>query len=126
MIRHLTTWTPALAWAGVLFYLSSRQIHDAPGLVVPDEVAHLALYAVLGTTLAWARVRAATPPAHWILLACGLLYALSDEFHQSFVPTRTPAVGDLLADAVGLGLGYASSLVLLGRTGTSRIHGSHD
>jgi VanZ family protein len=29
------------------------------------------------------------------------LYAASDEFHQSFVPSRGPAVGDVLLDTEG-------------------------
>jgi VanZ family protein len=31
----------------------------------------------------------------------GSLYGVTDEWHQSFVPGRTPAADDLVADAVG-------------------------
>ena len=31
-----------------------------------------------------------------------LLYAISDEVHQSFVPTREPAVRDVLIDSIGI------------------------
>ena len=38
--------------------------------------------------------------AFWaVLLAVG--YGVTDEWHQSFVPGRTPELRDLLADAVG-------------------------
>lgn len=53
---------------------------------------------------------------HGWLLALGLLYALSDEWHQAFVPGRTPEAADWLADAVGLVAGYGTTWVLLGRT----------
>ena len=32
----------------------------------------------------------------------GFLYALSDEFHQSFVPGRTSELGDIIADWIGV------------------------
>ena len=34
-----------------------------------------------------------------------MLYAASDEFHQSFVPTRTPLVSDVLIDTAGGAIG---------------------
>jgi VanZ family protein len=30
------------------------------------------------------------------------LYAISDELHQSFVPGRTPSIGDVLIDGCGI------------------------
>jgi VanZ family protein len=35
-----------------------------------------------------------------VLLACAV-FAASDEFHQSFIKSRTPSVGDVLLDVVG-------------------------
>jgi VanZ family protein len=40
--------------------------------------------------------------AAWALSAA---YGVTDEWHQSFVPGRTPDVGDWLADAVGAAAG---------------------
>lgn len=37
-----------------------------------------------------------------IILMLGMIYALSDEFHQSFVPGRTSEIGDILADWIGI------------------------
>ena len=37
----------------------------------------------------------------WVL---ALLYSVTDEFHQSFVPGRHPAVADVLIDIVGAAL----------------------
>jgi VanZ family protein len=34
-----------------------------------------------------------------------VLYGLSDEWHQSFVPGRTPDVVDILTDAIGAAIG---------------------
>lgn len=43
---------------------------------------------------------------HWFYLAWGMacLYSVTDEFHQSFVPGRHPAVTDVMIDAAGAAL----------------------
>lgn len=40
-----------------------------------------------------------------ITLGIGVLYAISDEIHQSFIPDRTPLVGDVLIDSCGVMVG---------------------
>jgi VanZ family protein len=35
-----------------------------------------------------------------VVLFC-LLYGISDEFHQSFIPDRMPSILDLIADTAG-------------------------
>jgi len=37
----------------------------------------------------------------WISLLFIIMYSLSDEFHQSFVPTRTASIYDSLIDSLG-------------------------
>jgi VanZ family protein len=52
-----------------------------------------------------------------------VLYGLSDEVHQSFIPGRDASVGDVVADALGALLGAAAWVVgcrVLGRF-TSRV-----
>lgn len=68
------------------------------------KVAHLSEYGVL-TFLFF---RAWRGPAHgWSMLwarrafACCLAVAAIDEFHQSFVPSRTSKIQDVLIDACG-------------------------
>ena len=107
MIRILKAWGPAALWAAVLFYLSSRTWRSGlPSLGIDDAVAHFLLYGGLGLALAYGRSRASRTPPHRILFFAGVLFALSDEFHQGFVPGRTPSAGDLLADVAGLAAGY--------------------
>ena len=117
MRDRLTAWGPAAAWAGVLFFLSAIPGTNAPPLYFPgeDKVAHLALYAVFGAALAWGRVRSAQEGSAWPVLALGLLYGASDEWHQAFVRGRDPALGDLLADTAGVLLGYWLFSLVLGR-----------
>lgn len=85
-------------------------------LPVSDKVAHFGLFAVLGATLAWGRHRSGTTVAHGWLLLVGILYGMTDEWHQMYVPGRTPDPADWLADAFGVLMGYGTTWALLGRT----------
>ena len=40
------------------------------------------------------------------MILVGLLYGAIDEWHQAFVPHRIPSMGDWLADAAGVVVGY--------------------
>jgi VanZ family protein len=88
------------------------------------KAGHILEYFVLGV-LAW-RATAATP-ALWIrpeLLTVGLVLvvALSDEFHQSFVPSRTSALGDVGYDFFGGVMGLLLMLRLRNEPGTLPSH----
>jgi VanZ family protein len=104
----LSAWLPVVAWAAVIFALSS--IPDlGTGLGGWDlalrKIAHAAEYAVLGALLLRA-VGREVPAA-----ALGIAYAVTDEIHQSFVAGRQGRPLDVLIDAAGVLLG----VYLLGR-----------
>jgi VanZ family protein len=97
--RFLGLWLPVVAWAGLIFAFSS--VPDlGTGLggwdLVLRKIAHAAEYAVLGALLA----RAVSRPA--LAAALGVLYAVSDEVHQAFVPGRMGSPVDVAIDAVGV------------------------
>lgn len=48
-----------------------------------------------------------------ISFAIGALYAILDEIHQSFIPGRTPLVGDVLIDSCGVIVGIGIVLICL-------------
>lgn len=101
-MRLLRAWLPALAWAGAIFFLSSRsRLPEGPELIPHfDKVAHFGAYALLGLLLARA-VRATELPLA-AAVALGWLYGASDEWHQSFVPGRSVDAWDWAADALGV------------------------
>ena len=100
--RALSLWLPVVAWAGLIFVLSS--IPDlGTGLgtwdLVLRKVAHAAEYAVLGFLLLRALGRES------VALVVGIAYAASDELHQHVVPGRQGSPLDVLLDSVGVAVG---------------------
>jgi VanZ family protein len=108
LVRVAWWWGAVVAWAALIFALSS--IPDlGTGLggwdVALRKVAHAGEFAVLGFLLFRALGR--ERPA----LALGIAYAVSDEVHQHFVPGRIGSPLDVLLDAVGVVVG----VLLVGR-----------
>ena len=105
--RVLSAWLPVVAWAGLIFTLSS--IPDlGTGLgdwdLLLRKLAHAAEFAVLGVLF----LRAVERPALAFLLASA--YAVSDEIHQIFVPGRLGSPLDVLIDVAGVAVGIALAL----------------
>ena len=69
------------------------------------KAAHFTEYAILGWLAARAFATSSSQKLrrHWFLIALALvvLYALSDEFHQSFVASRTASIYDSFIDMSG-------------------------
>ena len=71
------------------------------------KAAHMTEYAVLALLYSHAlRLSGAKRPARYALLLC-LLYAATDEFHQSFVGGRGPSPVDVMIDTAGAALALA-------------------
>jgi VanZ family protein len=100
--RALTLWLPIVAWAALIFALSSIPSLSS-GLGTWDYVlrkcAHVTEFAVLGGLV----VRALDRELPAFLGA--FAYAASDELHQHFVRGRHASPIDLVIDAVGVTLG---------------------
>ena len=100
---------PALAWMGVIFALSHRStLPTPPGMVDSVSViGHFTVYFVLAILIWWVLATLPLSPllrylSAWVL---SVLYGLSDEWHQSFVPGRHPDLLDVLTDAIGAACG---------------------
>jgi VanZ family protein len=105
-VRHrwLLLWLPVVAWAALIFALSS--VPDlGTGLggwdLVLRKLAHAAEYAVLGALLLRATGRVG------VAFALGVAYSVSDEIHQTFVPGRAGKPLDVAIDALGVACGVA-------------------
>lgn len=101
---------PALAYMGLIFFLSSLTPDELRGAFrfgIPDKLFHAAGYGGLAATFYLAFVRAfRCDPRTGVRLAWlfAVAYGVTDEWHQGFVGGRVPSFGDLIADAVGAGL----------------------
>ena len=104
--RRFIFWLPALGWAGLIFFLSaqSQLPQVGPQFEAKDKIEHFAAYTVFWFCLLLPlRYGHRLSLARTIVLAFLITsaYGASDEFHQSFVPNRTPDVADWAADTFG-------------------------
>ena len=129
MRRFLKYWLPLLIWVCVIFLGSTDALsaeHTSrfivpfllwlkPGmspdrilfiLIVMRKSAHVSEYAILALLL-WRALRSdptlctkTSMLFGTVLFACAI-FAASDEFHQSFVKSRTPSVRDVMLDVGG-------------------------
>lgn len=146
--RWLGAWWPALAWAGVIFYGStdafsagrtSRFIGPVlrwlfPGIqeaaiatvqLVVRKGWHVTEYAILALLVARAirhQSPSLTPARQTVLgLLLAVAYAISDEFHQSFHPSRQGSPWDVLIDSAGALVGLTLAQVLARRMAAPRV-----
>jgi VanZ family protein len=111
-VRALAAWLPAIAVAAVIFALSAQpNLHVAEGTLdlVLRKCAHMAVYALLATACVRGLAYHGLPPRRQLAGAAVLaaLYAISDEFHQTFVPGRSGAPRDVAIDLIGIAAGLA-------------------
>ena len=99
---RLSAWLPVIAWAAVIFALSSIP-HLGTGLGTWDTIlrkgAHVTEYAILGLLLVRALGREL--PAFLV----GVAYAITDELHQHFVGGRHSSPIDVAIDSTGVLIG---------------------
>lgn len=98
---------PLLVASAGIFYFSS--LPQPPFVLTSfqwqDKVLHLAAYFAYGITIALAihvHQSISSNKKMTLIGLIGFLYALSDEYHQSFVPGRTSELGDIIADWIGV------------------------
>ncbi|MGO1651166.1 VanZ family protein [Senegalia sp. (in: firmicutes)] len=139
------SWLAVFIWMGIIFYLSAQPSGESSNLSsgISDFVlhiintifkgldfnidefhfiirksAHFTAYFILAT-LTLNALRRSEVYGHksiMIALVISIIYAASDEFHQSFVPGRGPAIKDVFIDTSGAISGllvYMVSLKLL-------------
>jgi VanZ family protein len=109
-----------------IFTLSSMStVPSLPGGLT-DHTGHFVGYGVLGGLalrgFAGARWQGVTSSAAWRSILISSIYGVTDEYHQTFVAGRSPAVDDWVADTAGAAV---AALVILGiarvrRSGANR------
>jgi VanZ family protein len=102
-------WVPAFLLMVIIFILSSFPGDSLPYFgywdVLLKKGGHALGYGLLGLAYFSALPRRLSFRYRWFLaLLMAVLFALSDEFHQSFVLGRTSSLGDILIDGFGAAL----------------------
>lgn len=98
---------PMITVMGIIFFLSGQpgDSLDLPDIPDLDKVLHVLAYGVLAITTLFTvpedKYRSKPFRVSLLVVLFCLLYGISDEFHQSFVPNRMPSVLDLVADTTG-------------------------
>ena len=91
-----------LALMGLIFYLSGQQQVGPELPAFTRIIAHFTEYAVLATLWIWALVPQFGRRGLVAAVAISVLYAASDEWHQSFIEGRDSDPLDLLIDCCGI------------------------
>jgi VanZ family protein len=119
MKRYLV-WLPAVVWAGFIFFISAqpKETFERFGLtgLLLSTMGHLLTYALLMLLVALALHYGSKIPTRFVLATAFViiaLYGLTDEYHQSFVPGRSPTPVDWLVDLAGAALVW----IILARRG---------
>lgn len=98
-----------MVWMAAIFALSSQpKLPQIPGfdcleqLDWNDKIKHVVGYGVLGA-LIWRAFDYSLPFRRkaWIVIGISVLYGVTDEIHQKYVPNRTCDFYDIVADAFG-------------------------
>ncbi|MFC1646422.1 VanZ family protein [Candidatus Omnitrophota bacterium] len=103
-------WLPVILYAGIIFCISSIPgPRLAKKLLLPDYFLHILEYLLFGFLLCRAiKVTKVNFSLRKVLISSlllAILYAVSDEFHQMFVPGRFASLSDLLCDGIGAIIG---------------------
>ena len=150
MKNFLKHWLPVLIWLGVIFLGSTDMLsaEHTSRFLVPflrwidpqisfatlnaiqfgiRKLGHLTEYAILAMLL-WRALRSGT---RWqvkmsiLFLVAALasaIFAASDEFHQSFVPSRTASPTDVMIDICGTLIGLSICWMFAKRRNSAEIN----
>jgi VanZ family protein len=113
-------WLPVIAWGGLIFCLSTSAFSAVNTATVIDPILRLILPGISAAAidvghmlvrkcahfteygiLFWLLIRGPMAERPYLALMLCVVYALSDEGHQAFVPGRTASLYDVALDSTG-------------------------
>jgi len=112
-MKFIRFWLPVILWMMVIFVFSSRQkvaLTDSYTLsFLFFKTLHIIEYAFLFIVSFRAFKNTSSFKLKYVFIAAFLftaLYAMTDEMHQLYVPTREGKVRDVIIDCIGGGVGW--------------------
>lgn len=106
--KRILSSLPTIIWMSLIFFLSSREnLPDLNKFILNfDKIAHFLVYFVLGIFLQFFFIinfdLKSKQLYYIIVISIGFTFALSDEYHQIFVPNREPDFYDLIFNFLGI------------------------
>lgn len=113
-MKRIVAWLPALVWMAVIFLLSARSSVKISQQETINflffKTLHVLEYTILCLfvyrAVMYETHRRATLRTFFLAYIISVLYAASDEIHQTMVPTREGHPRDVIIDAVGIILSW--------------------
>ncbi|MBI3956313.1 VanZ family protein [Candidatus Gottesmanbacteria bacterium] len=114
-MKFLRSWSPPIAWMIVIFLFSGRESMQVSDTQLINFLFFKTLHVIEYAILFILYVRAVGRRNITVAFLLTLLYAVTDEIHQLFVPTREGRTRDVIIDAIGATLAWISINNLLPR-----------
>jgi VanZ family protein len=140
-MNRILSWSAVILWSVLIYSMSAQPAAVSNGLskgmteviiehaekVVPNEDfnlgklnhivrknAHFFLYLILAILVTYALRQSGREgkSAYGLALLISALYAISDEFHQLYVPGRGAQISDVLLDSAGALVGIVGDIVI--------------
>lgn len=112
-IKIIWYWFPPLLLMGIIFYLSSRPTVQVASEDIINFIFYKTIHLIVYSSLYFLWFRAVNSLSKtkltlkqklWYPFFISVLYGISDEIHQTFVPTRTGTVRDVIIDTIGISI----------------------
>lgn len=107
MVKIMLRMVPMVITMGTIFFLSHQtgEQLSLPAIPGVDKLGHMIVYGILAGTIlfAFSENQKRTKPRNvmvFTVLFC-ILYGITDEIHQSFIPGRFVSIYDIFADGAG-------------------------
>jgi len=101
---HLISWIITIIIASIIFYLSSKTF--PPGTSTTSNLSilyHFFAFFFLAAFLLISLIKGKTNPSLFTIgIILAILYGISDEIHQYFVPGRHFSLFDILTNSTGI------------------------
>lgn len=120
MKKFLYYWLPIYVYAGLIFYFSSLPIPSFIIEIYPETfVWHIIEYAILSILLFRALINSKNSSfrenAIYLSIIIAILYGITDEIHQYFVPGRVSSFFDIMANSLGSGIILIKNIFVRGK-----------
>lgn len=112
-MKFLRYWFPVIGWMAVIFFLSGRESTQVSDTQLINFLFFKTLHVIEYGILFLLSKRAMRNGMAAFLLT--MIYAMTDEIHQIFVPTREGRLRDVIIDAFGAGIVWISIVKWLPR-----------